>query len=365
MQKTIVARGAVALLAGLLASSAGAADKQVNVYNWSDYVDTDVLKQFEEETGITVNYDVFDSNEVLETKLLTGNTGYDVVAPSATFLARQIQAGVFQKLDKDKLPNLEHMRKDIEARTQVYDPQNSYSINYMWGTSGLGVNEEKVKALLPDAPLDSWKLLFDTEVLKKISGCGVYVLDEPDEMFPAALHYLGLEPDSNSKGDIKKATELLESIRPYVRKFHNSEYVNALANGDICLAYGWSGDILQASDRAAEADNGVEVSYVLPIEGAQMWFDQFAIPADAKNVEAAHAFLNFIMQPEIAAKLTDYVWYANGNADATPLVDKEITSDASIYPTEEVMQRLYTITAKPLKTQRVMNRAWTTVKTGQ
>ncbi|WP_068087883.1 polyamine ABC transporter substrate-binding protein [Polycladidibacter stylochi] len=365
MSGKLVPIGIAAILLATPAALAQSDQRQLNVYNWSDYIDTDVLKEFESETGIKVKYDLFDSNEVLETKLLTGNTGYDVVAPSATFLNRQIQAGVFQKLDKSQLPNLKHMRKDIEARTEKFDPQNSYSINYMWGTSGLGVNKQKIQELMPDAPLNSWRLLFDVDVLKKISACGVYVLDEPDEMFPAAMHYLGLDPDSNSKADINKAAELLTAIRPYVRKFHNSEYVNGLANGDICLAYGWSGDVLQAGDRAAEADNGVEVSYVLPQEGAQMWFDQFAIPADAKHVSEAHEFLNFIMRPEIAAKLTDYVWYANGNADATSLVDPEITSNHNIYPTKDVMKRLYTISAKPLKAQRLMNRAWTKVKTGQ
>ncbi|SDQ70819.1 polyamine ABC transporter substrate-binding protein [Pseudovibrio sp. Tun.PSC04-5.I4] len=359
--KTLLAGAAVLALS---ISSAFAVDRVVNVYNWSDYVDADVLKDFEKETGIKVNYDTFDSNEILETKLLTGKTGYDVVVPSATFLQRQIQAGVYQKLDKSKLPNLKHMDPLLQERTEVFDPGNLYSVNYMWGTSGYGVNAEKIRSLNPDAPIGSWDLLFDAQELAKIADCGVYVMDEPDEMFPAAMHYLGLNPDSNTPKDIRQAGELLETIRPYIRKFHNSELVNALANGDICLAYGWSGDVLQAADRAAEADKGVEVTYILPNEGAQMWFDQIAIPADATNVDEAYEFINYLMRPEVIAKMSDYVYYANGNKDATPLIDAEVTGNPNIYPTDEVKQRLYTIGAKPLKAQRLMNRTFTQVKTG-
>ncbi|OKL42359.1 polyamine ABC transporter substrate-binding protein [Pseudovibrio exalbescens] len=362
IRKTLLA-GVAVFAVGM--GAAAAQDRTVNIYNWSDYIDDEVLAQFEEETGIAVKYDVFDSNEVLETKLLTGGTGYDVVAPTAQFLSRQIQAGVFQKLDRDQLPNLKHMDKQLMERLSKLDPENAYSINYMWGTSGLGMNTAKIKEVAPDAPLDSWAILFDPEILKQVSECGVHVMDEPDEMFPAALHYLGMDPDSNDPEDIRKAGELLETIRPYVLKFHNSEFVNALANGDICLAYGWSGDVMQAADRAAEAGNGVELEYVLPKEGGQMWFDQMAIPADAPHPEEAHEFLNFIMRPEIAAKLTNYIYYANGNEAATDLVDDEIKGDPSIYPTKDVKEKLYTVSAKPLKTQRVMNRVWTAVKSGQ
>lgn len=362
MKKLVVLAGGAILALSVVTASGQ--DRKVNVYNWSDYVDAQVLKDFEKETGIKVNYDTFDSNEILETKLLTGKTGYDVVVPSATFMQRQIQAGVYQKLDKDKLPNLKHMDPLLLERLEVFDPGNEYSVNYMWGTSGYGVNEEKVLALNPDAPIGSWDLLFDVVELAKIADCGVYLMDEPDEMFPAAMHYLGLNPDSNSPKDIRSAGELLESIRPYIRKFHNSEFVNALANGDICLAYGWSGDVMQAADRASEADKGVEVTYILPEEGGQMWFDQIAIPADATNVDEAHAFINYLMRPEVIAKMSDYVYYANGNKDATPLVDKEVTDNPNIYPTDEVKNRLYTISAKPLKAQRIMNRTFTQVKTG-
>src|SRR5690606_10006203 len=244
-------------------ASAQDKEKIVNVYNWSDYIDESILQDFEQETGIKVVYDVFDSNEVLETKLLAGSTGYDVVVPTGTFLARQIQAGVFQKLDKSKLPNLVNMDPAISSRLEKYDPGNEHAINYMWGTTGLGINIGKVKERLGDMELNSWSIVFDPANIAKLADCGVYMLDTADELVPAALNYLGLDPDSNAPEDIAKAEELLLTIRPSIKKFHSSEYINALANGDICLAVGWSGDILQARDRAAEADQGVTIEYVI------------------------------------------------------------------------------------------------------
>lgn len=353
----------VAAMAALTAPAI-AQDRVVNVYNWSDYIDESILEDFTKETGIKVVYDVFDSNEVLETKLLAGGTGYDVVVPTGTFLGRQIQAGVFTKLDKSKLPNLKHMWKDIEARLVKYDPGNEYAINYMWGTTGIGYNVEKIAAIMPDAPLDSWDMIFKPDVVSKFADCGIFVLDTPEEMIPAALNYLGLDPDSNATADIEKAGELLLTIRPYIRKFHSSEYINALANGDICLAVGWSGDVLQARDRAAEADNGVTVEYAIPKQGALMWFDNMAIPADAKHIEEAHVFLDYIMRPEVIAKASNYVFYANGNKDSQALMDKEVLDDPAIYPTEETVSHLYTTTTKPPKVSRIQNRVWTKVKSG-
>lgn len=349
----------------LVAVSAQAQESTINVYNWSDYIDESILEDFEKETGIKVVYDVFDSNEVLETKLLAGGTGYDVVVPTGSFLSRQIQAGVFEKLDKDKLPNLSNMWGDIEERVATYDPGNEHSINYMWGTTGVGYNVEQVKERLPDTPVDSWDLIFNPEILAKLQDCGVHMLDAPAEMIPAALNYLGLDPDSKDRGDIEKAGELLLTIRPFVQKFHSSEYINALANGDICVAVGWSGDVLQARDRASEAENGVTVEYAIPKEGALMWFDQMAIPADAKNKDGAHAFLNYIMKPEVAAKASNYVYYANGNKASQPLLEKEVIEDPAIYPTAEATKNLYTTTAYQPKINRIVTRLWTKVKSGQ
>ena len=357
--------GSIALAAMLAGGTVSAQNREVRVYNWSDYIDEEILTDFTKKTGIKVVYDVFDSNEMLEAKLLAGGSGYDVVVPTGSFLARQIAAGVFQKLDKSKLPNLKNMWPLIEERTAQYDPGNEYSINYMWGTTGIGYNEEKVKKIMEDAPVDSWALVFDPDIVSKFKDCGIYFLDAADDIIPAALRYLGLDPNSNDADDIKKATDLLEKIRPNIQKFHSSEFINALSNGDICIAVGYSGDILQARDRADEAKNNVTIAYSLPKEGAQMWFDQMAIPADAQHVEEAHAFLNFLMEPEVIAKATNYSNYANGNLASQEFIDEEIKEDTSIYPDEETLGRLYVKDAYEGQTQRLVTRAWTKIITGQ
>lgn len=357
-----------ALAAVFLASSGATtwgADEVVNVYNWSDYIDESILTEFEKETGIKVVYDVFDSNDILETKLLAGGTGYDVVVPSGTFLSRQIQAGVFQPLDKAKLSNLGNMWNVVSERTATYDPDNAHSINYMWGTTGIGYNVDKINERFAGAPVDSWKLIFDPEVLSKFADCGVFMLDAPDEMIPAALNYIGEDPDSHDPKVIAKAEAVLMAIRPHIQKFHSSEYINALANGDICIAVGWSGDVLQARDRAAEAENGVNVSYSTPIEGALMWFDQMAIPKDAPNVENAHKFIDFIMRPDVMAQASNYVYYANGNKASQAFLEPDVIGDTAIYPSEAALNTLYTTTPYPPKVQRKVTRLWTKVKSGQ
>ena len=351
---------AAALAIGTVASA-----EEVRVYNWSDYIDESLLTKFEEETGIDLIYDVFDSNEVLETKMLAGGSGYDVVVPSGTFLQRQISAGAFQKLDKSKLPNLEHMWDVIEKRTATYDPGGDYSINYMWGTTGIGVNVDKVTEVLgEDAPIDSLDLIFKPENMKKLQECGVHFLDAPTEMVPAALAWLGENPDSHDPEVLKQAEPVLSAVRPYVQKFHSSEYINGLANGDICVAFGWSGDILQSRDRADAADNGVEIAYNAPKEGALMWFDQMAIPVDAPNPDGAHKFLNFIMDPENIATATNYVYFANGNKDSQPLLNDDVINDPAIYPDEAALNNLYTTTPYPAKVQRIVTRMWTKIKSG-
>lgn len=356
---------AATALAALVSVEANAQDRTVNVYNWSDYIDDSILEEFTKETGIRVVYDVFDSNEILETKLLAGGTGYDVVVPTGTFLARQIQAGVFQKLDKAKLPNLSNMWDVVSERTAKYDPGNEYSINYMWGTTGIGYNVNKVQDALGIEKVDSWDVVFNPENLAKLADCGVYMLDAPAEMIPAALNYLGLDPNSTDPDELGKAEQLLLSIRPSIRKFHSSEYINALANGDICLAVGWSGDMFQARDRAAEADQGVAIDYSIPQEGAQMWFDQMAIPADAPHVAEAHEFLNYMMRPDVIAKASNYVFYANGNAASKDLLEEEVIGDPAVYPNDETMNKLFTTVPLDARTQRLVTRIWTRVVTGQ
>lgn len=347
------------------AALAATAD-EVRVYNWSDYIDEALLEKFEADTGYDLIYDVFDSNELLETKMLAGSSGYDVVVPSGTFLQRQIQAGAFQKLDKSKLPNMANMWDVISDRTAKYDPDNAYSINYMWGTTGLGVDVPAVQAILgDDAPITSWSLVFDPANAEALSACGIMMLDAPAEMIPAALNYLGEDPDSHDPDVIARAEEVLMPIRPFIQKFHSSEYINALANGDICVAIGWSGDILQARDRAAEAENGVEIGYFAPDEGAQMWFDQMAIPVDAPNPEGAHAFLNFIMDAQNMAAASNYVYYANGNAASKEFLVEDVIGDTAIYPDEAAMANTFTTTPYPARVQRTVTRLWTGVKSGR
>ena len=325
-----------------------------------------MLEDFTRETGIKVKYDTFDSNDMLETKLLAGRTGYDVVVPTGYFLARQIKAGVFQKLDKGKLPNLKNAWDDIAARLAVYDPDNQYAVNYMWGTTGIGYNVKKAREVLgADGKIDSWDVVFKPEMIAKFKDCGVHVLDAADDVFAAALAYLKLDPNTKEQADLEKAAQLLTKIRPFVRKFHSSEYLNALASGEICLVLGYSGDIKQAQKRAVEAKNGVEIGYAIPKEGAQLWFDNLAIPKDAKNVAEAHALIDYLLRPEVAAKNSNMISYANGNGASRALIDKAIIEDKTIYPDGATMKTFYIIQSHDQKTQRLMNRLWTKIKTGR
>ena len=361
MSKSLIALTAAATLA------TGAMAEEVHVYNWSDYIDEELLTKFEEETGIDLIYDVFDSNELLETKMLAGGSGYDIVVPTGTFLQRQIMAGSFQPLDKSQLPNIDNLWDVIQKRTDVYDPGGEYSINYMWGTTGIGANVGKVTEVLgEDAPLNSLALIFDPANAEKLASCGIHLLDAPTEIIPAALTYAGWEggPYDHSEEALAKAEEVLMAIRPYVQKFHSSEYLNALANGDICVAFGWSGDVLIARDRAAEADNGIEIAYNIPSEGALMWFDQMAIPVDAPNPEGAHKFLNFIMDAQNMAAASNYVYYANGNKASQEFLVEDVIGDTAIYPDDATLENLYTVTPFDVKEQRNLTRLWTKIKSG-
>jgi putrescine transport system substrate-binding protein len=355
-----------AALLVLLAPAAKAADRTVNFYNWSNYIAPGVLDDFTRETGIKVVYDTFDANETLETRLLAGKSGYDVVVPTAYFLQRQITANIFQKLDKSKIPNLVNAWPMVMARLATYDPGNLYAVNYMWGTTGVGYNVKAIQKILGDgARIDSWDMVFKPENLAKFRECGVHMLDSADDIFPAALSYLGLDPNSTKPADLEKAADLVSKIRPSVRKFHSSEYLNALATGEICFAVGWSGDILQSKNRAAEAKNGVEIAYVIPKEGAQMFFDNLAIPADAKNVSEAYALIDYLYRPEVAAKNTNFLSYANGNLASQKLIDPKILGDKNIYPDEATIAKLFEVAARDPATERIINRLWTRVKTGR
>ncbi|MGI9435715.1 MAG: polyamine ABC transporter substrate-binding protein [Geminicoccaceae bacterium] len=362
--KTAVAATLTAI--PLLVTSAVAEEEAVlNIYNWSDYIAEDTITKFEEQTGIKVNYDVFDSNEVLEAKMLAGGSGYDVVVPSSSFLARQIVAGVFQPLDTSKLANIGNLDPAISELVAGHDPGNEHSISYLWGTTGIGYNKPAIEERMPDAPLDSWDMVLNPDIVANFADCGVSMLDAPSEMVSATLHYLGLDPTSEDKADLAKAEEHLQKIRPHIRYFHSSQYINDLANGDICLTVGWSGDILQARDRANEAGKGVEVVYKIPTEGAMMWFDMLAIPVDAPHPENAHKFIDFLMDAEIMADITSYVSFASGNAASMAYVSEDVLNDEAVHPSKDVIAKLYIPRVNSAKYDRIRTRAWTKVKTGQ
>ncbi|WP_417792150.1 polyamine ABC transporter substrate-binding protein [Stutzerimonas xanthomarina] len=353
------------LIAAAVSGAASAQAATVHIYNWSDYIGETTLEEFEKETGIKPVYDVFDSNETLEGKLLAGRTGYDVVVPSNHFLGKQIRAGAFQKLDKSKLPNWEHLDPALLKQLEKNDPGNAYAAPYLWGTNGIGYNVEKVTAALGIEKVDSWAVLFEPENAKKLAGCGIALLDSPDEMIPAMLNYLGLDPNSTDPDDYAKAEAKLLEIRPYVRYFHSSKYISDLANGNICIAAGFSGDIFQAAARADEAGKGIDIAYTIPKEGGNLWFDMLAIPVDAQNVEEAHAFINYLLEPEVIASVSDYVGYANPNLKAGELMDQEVRNDPSVYPPQAVLDRLYVSAELPQKIIRLMTRTWTKIKSGQ
>ena len=355
----------VAISALMLATPALAQDNIVNVYNWSDYIAEDTVAKFEAETGIKVNYDVFDSNELVEAKLLAGNSGYDVVVPSGFFLERQVAAGLFMPLDKAKIPNLVNMDPDVMTQTAAHDPDNAHSVDYMWGTTAIGYNVGKLKERLGDVPVDTWDIVFKPENLAKLADCGVTLLDAPAEIMATALNYLGLDPNSESPDDLAKAKDLLMSIRPHVRYFNSSQYIDDLGNGEVCLSVGYSGDVFIARDAASEAGAGVEVAYVIPKEGALKWFDLFAIPADAPHPDNAHKFIDFMLRPDIAAANTNYVFYASGNKAALDLVDPEVKNDPAIYPPAEVNAKLFPLKAHTPDYDELLTETWQAIKSGQ
>jgi putrescine transport system substrate-binding protein len=340
-------------------------EKVVNVYNWSDYIEPTVLDEFTKETGVKVNYEVMDSNELLETKLVAGRTGYDVVVPSASFLARQIKAGVYQKLDRSKLDNLKNLDPDITKRLEVFDPANEHAVNYMWGTSGVAYNEEAIKAAMPDAPVDSFAMFWDPKVVSKFAKCGVSVLDAPSEVVGTVLIYLGKDANSENPEDLKAAEKVLMSVRPYIRLINSSKYIEDLANGEICLALGWSGDTLQAKARADESKKPFTIKYNIPKEGAVMFFDNMAIPADASHVKNAHLFINYMLRAEVAAKNSNFISFANSNAASWPLVNADVKNNPGIFPTPEMMPKLVPDLPESAEFTRTLTRSWTRFRTGK
>jgi putrescine transport system substrate-binding protein len=346
------------------AKSSGS-DKVLNLYIWSDYLAPNTLSDFEKETGIKVHVAYYDTNETLETKLLAGSSGYDIVVPTASYFERLIKAGAFLPLDKSKLPNLKNMDPQLMSMVTRNDPDNAHGVIYLWGTNGLGYNEKMIKAIMPDAPLDSWRMVFDPAVASKLAKCGISVLDSPAEMIRAVLSYLGKDPNSQSPADLASAEATLDKIRPFIRNINSSEYIEALANGDLCLAVAYNGDVMQARDRAREANKGIDIKYSLPKEGSILWFDMLAIPKDAPDPDSAYAFMNYMMSPKVIADVSNFKRYADANAAAQPQVLAEVKDDPGIYPTPAQRQQLAVQLSDSPEQTRAITRVWQKFKTGQ
>jgi len=346
------------------AAAPAAEEKVLNVYNWSDYIAPDTIAKFEKETGIKVTYDVMDSNESLESKILAGGTGYDIVVPSSSFLGRQIKAGAYQDLDKAELGNWKNLDTNLLSKLTDVDPGNSHAMPYLWGTTGIGYNVEKIKKIFGTTDVvNSWDLIYKPENLAKLKECGVTFLDAASEIIPTTLYAIGEDPNSFDPAVIDKAAAKLESLRPYITNFHSSEYIDALASGNVCIVVGWSGDIIQAKSRAAEAKNGVTIGYSIPQQGSAMWFDMMAIPKDAKHPKNAHLFLNFLMRPEIIAEISNFVSYPNPNAASTGMLNKSITEDPMISPTKETINtKLYGLAVLPPEISKKYTEVWTALK---
>ncbi|WP_299205506.1 polyamine ABC transporter substrate-binding protein [uncultured Amphritea sp.] len=357
--------GLAVALAASVSTAAMAEEQVVNFYNWSDYISPEILENFTKETGIKVNYDVYDSNEVLEAKLMSGGTGYDVVVPTGSFLERQVQAGIYGEIDHSKLSNYGNLDPVMLEKIARHDAGNKHNVPYAWGTIGLGYNVDQVKARLGDMPVDTLDLIFKPEIVAKLKGCGVTLLDSPAEVVSIALNYLGLDPNSESKADLAKAETLLKSVRDSYRKFDSSAYISDLANGDSCVALGYNGDVLQAQGRAEEAGQGVNIGYVIPKEGTMVWFDLLAMPADAPHKESAYKLIDYILRGDSAASISNFAYYAVANKAAEPMVLEEVLNNPGIYPSDEVKANLFTQNAHTAKFDRLLTRTWTGIKTGR
>jgi putrescine transport system substrate-binding protein len=342
----------------------GGEEPQLNIYNWSDYIAEDTVANFTKETCITVTYDEMDSNETLETKILAGDTGYDIVVPSSSFLGRQIKAGAYQPLDRAQLTNYANLDASLLSKLTDVDPGNAHATPYLWGTTGIGYNVDKIKEIFGSTDVvNSWDLVFKPENLAKLKGCGVTFLDAPSEIIPVTLHAMGEDPNSFDMAVIDKAAAKLESIRPSITNFHSSEYIDALASGNVCLVVGWSGDIIQAKGRAEEAGNGVNIGYSIPQEGTAMWFDMMAIPKTAKHPKNAHKFLDYLMRPDVMAGISNYVSYPNANQASQAYVDAAITGDPMITPTKETIDtKLFGLAVLTPEVMKKYNDVWTELK---
>jgi putrescine transport system substrate-binding protein len=350
---------------GLAAGMAAAEDRQLNIYNWADYIGPDTIKDFEQESGIKVVYDNFDSYETLDAKILTGSSGYDIIFPDSTLAYHHLKAGLYKTLDKSKLPNFKNLDPFVLEQLRSADPNNAHVVPYMWWTNGVVYNPDQVKQRMPDAPTDSLALVFDPKVVAKFQDCGVMFLDSPGDMFGLALRYLGKDPNSNASADIQAATELMSKVRPYIRRFDNVAQINALADGEACISVNWSGATMQAIARAQEAGSKVKLNYAVPKEGANIGFDGMAIPADAPHPAEALEFINYMLRPDVIAKVTAYINYASANKESWSLLDEGLRKNAVLFPDDAARKTLYPSIPRDENGLREMTRAWTKVKTGQ
>ena len=365
MQSRFAKKMLCSMVLAVSASAVMAAAPVLNVYNWSDYIAKSTVPGFEKLTGAKVRYDVYDSNDTLQAKMLTGSSGYDVVAPTSNYMAKQIEAGIYQKLDKTKVPNLKYLDPALMAQVAKADPANAHGVPWAWFTDGLGYNVNKVQSILgKDAPLDNWEMLFNPKYLSRLKGCGVSVVDQANEVFAVALFYMGKNPNSHNPSDIQAAFQLLKKIRPYITQFNSSGYINDLVNGNICMAFGWSGDINIAKRRAQEANKPYKIQYFIPKGGAPVMFDVMVIPKDAPDPALATRWINYIQDPKVNAAITNAVFYPTANMAARKYVNPEIANDPTIYPPASVVKTLFLLQPIPPETLRLMNRLWTQLKTG-
>jgi putrescine transport system substrate-binding protein len=366
MGKLLGALALAGLLSGISNLARADEEKVLNIYNWSDYIADDTIANFEKETGIKVRYDTYDNNEILHAKLVAGKTGYDIVVPSSTFAPLQISGGLLSKLDKSLLPNLKNYDPVMQAQIASIDPGNQYLVNWLWGYTTIGINTAKVKAALGSEPMPEnvWELFFNPKYISKLKSCGVSVLDAGSEVLPAALRYIHKDPFSKNAADYNEAGALLKSIRPYVTLFSSSGYINDMANGSICLSLGWNGDINIARARAIEGKTGQDIKALVPKEGAVLFFDMMAIPSDAAHPKNAHAFMNYIMRPEVQASITNKVKYANINLAAKKFVNPDIVSNPASYPTGAEMATMIPPKALTNDVRRLESRTYTSFKTG-
>ena len=337
---------------------------KLNIYNWSDYINPDAIPDFEREFGIQVTYDIYDSSEIVDTKLMTGNSGYDIVVHASSFTARLAPAGIFHQIDFDRLPNWHHLDPTLIRKADEKYSNGLQGVPFFWGTTGIAYNVNLIKQRMADAPVDSSALIFDPEVISKFTDCGISFLDDPTSVIPMAMLYLGYPANSVDLEHLREVEQLVKSVRPYVTYFSSTKMLQDLPSEEVCIAMSWSGDYSVASNRAREAGIDIELDYIIPKEGSGMWFDNLYIPADAPHKENAYLFLNYMLRPEVIAASTDYIGYANANKSATPLVDPKIAENIAIYPDASTLERLQTTEVLAPKEERKRSRTWTKIKTG-